>query len=38
MAENCYVAQNLPYVTVSKAIIGQIFLQKGVFTFAEKKM
>ena len=24
-AENCYHAQNLPYVTVYKALIGQIF-------------
>ena len=28
-------AQNLSDVTVSKALIGQIFPQNGVFTFAE---
>ena len=35
-AENCQDAQNLPSVTVSKAPIGQIFSQNGVFTLAEK--
>ena len=35
-AENCQDAQNLPSVTVSKAVIGQIFPQNGVFTLAEK--
>ena len=28
-AENCQDAQNLPYVTVSKALIGQIFPRNG---------
>ena len=31
-AENCSDAQNLPYATVSKALIGQIFPPNRVFT------
>ena len=32
----CFDAQNLPDVTVSKALSGQISPQNGVFTFADK--
>ena len=34
-AGNCKDAQNLPDVTISKALIGQVFPRNGVSTFVK---